>query len=1091
MLAARRKGLGRRGTAAGGSAFLAVALALVLVAAETPLLAPRPNAADGGQGNGLLEQVLQTERAWIEQAATLAWGEVRAEEHEPLLRARLAAEEVALALDGRYPRQRDAVAVELTEVAVTNPDGRAQYLPPEVTVRVVGTLIARTPDLGSRSAWIELEAPDPRSPRALRYLEDRLQEQALDPRSEAAAAVRAATAPAAFAEGFSGERLQWVVDRALEKAALAVSARMGGSPLPADDSGAQGEGRANPLISPAEAATSALNGISGPDFGRYLRGFLFTQAGTGPGAALLSLLDAANVSLVPAARAVLAGNLTRLAELLGVFPSRAAYGLDQVAGLLRDAALAFGNELQSAADRAQRALDRLAPRTAALPSGNPDIEVSFRAERPRLSVRPIVAATVAAGGLVVPGATEAVLSFVLSGSIRVLEGARWLEGRRVDPVQLTFLSAGRAAGGNPSVGELDAGPAVAARAVLSLEPLAWATRLVDDLRLELDLRLTTFRDAVTERIAKSSAAAVARLALRVLNGLADDDGGARSARALFELLERYVADDLRTALTFNFSIVGVNFTVVPDPVAKQISLEHREGPHTFGARVRHIADPENPLRGRYSDHLSLALEAYWRYEAPPVTASLTVDPFWRTDDGLLRFAMRVDEGDGFALAIAAPRLVRRAGVLEVSLSDFLPGGIPVGITPSGGAISLDAGVRAEIARLPPLGALRFVVGAIEEALLDLAENQTVREMAEQLSVNALARRLLDRLVGRLADTFASDASRFVLRVDFFARVRYAEAAGLASARLEVSLAVLEPVLVLRALSSAVGALHRALQDGAFSARQGPTGAVDWLPSAAHERIGLGAKFALHGGLDGVPLIGRALESFPSAEVFQSVFVSLGAVAAASGRRSVHSVSDYSLGFEGFGSVPSGLLGRRIGKEDALEAAHLRVESLAGPRILISEVLPSPSGKDSDLEFVELYNPGFAEEDLSGWSVVDAGGRSFRLPDGTRIAPNGTLVVSRSALPFLLRFGVASEVPTLTLALNDEGDRLRLLNPRGWTSDTVAWGASTSFTPDRAPDLAIARLPAVRAPVDLPGSALQFTGLPLDFRNAAPSPGTLP
>ncbi len=45
-------------------------------------------------------------------------------------------------------------------------------------------------------------------------------------------------------------------------------------------------------------------------------------------------------------------------------------------------------------------------------------------------------------------------------------------------------------------------------------------------------------------------------------------------------------------------------------------------------------------------------------------------------------------------------------------------------------------------------------------------------------------------------------------------------------------------------------------------------------------------------------------------------------------------------------------------------------------MIISEFLPNPVGKDTDAEFIELFNDGLKPVNLSGWKMKDASGKTF-------------------------------------------------------------------------------------------------------------------
>jgi len=107
-------------------------------------------------------------------------------------------------------------------------------------------------------------------------------------------------------------------------------------------------------------------------------------------------------------------------------------------------------------------------------------------------------------------------------------------------------------------------------------------------------------------------------------------------------------------------------------------------------------------------------------------------------------------------------------------------------------------------------------------------------------------------------------------------------------------------------------------------------------------------------------------------------------------------------------------------------------------VVLNEFLPAPhdvdwngDGKvDSDDEWIELYNRGSVAVDLGGWQLDDvAGGGSnpYTLPPGSNIAPQS----------FLLFFGQQTK-----LALNNDGDSVRLLWPTGLVADSFVYTTTT-------------------------------------------------
>ncbi len=98
------------------------------------------------------------------------------------------------------------------------------------------------------------------------------------------------------------------------------------------------------------------------------------------------------------------------------------------------------------------------------------------------------------------------------------------------------------------------------------------------------------------------------------------------------------------------------------------------------------------------------------------------------------------------------------------------------------------------------------------------------------------------------------------------------------------------------------------------------------------------------------------------------------------------------------------------------------------KIFINEIVPQPADGSVN-EFVELYNSGVAEVDLSSWQIDDienAGSSPFTIPDGTIISAGGYLTFYNS---------------TTNIVLNDSGDSARLIDPNGDEKSKVDYSAS--------------------------------------------------
>lgn len=111
-------------------------------------------------------------------------------------------------------------------------------------------------------------------------------------------------------------------------------------------------------------------------------------------------------------------------------------------------------------------------------------------------------------------------------------------------------------------------------------------------------------------------------------------------------------------------------------------------------------------------------------------------------------------------------------------------------------------------------------------------------------------------------------------------------------------------------------------------------------------------------------------------------------------------------------------------------------SAAAETIMLNEILPAPRSdwngdgrSDTDDEWVELYNPGPEAVGLGGWILddrPDGGSPPYTIPLGMEIPPRGFILLYRSQT---------------RLALNDDGDTVRLLRPEGSLADEFSYPGS--------------------------------------------------
>lgn len=124
-------------------------------------------------------------------------------------------------------------------------------------------------------------------------------------------------------------------------------------------------------------------------------------------------------------------------------------------------------------------------------------------------------------------------------------------------------------------------------------------------------------------------------------------------------------------------------------------------------------------------------------------------------------------------------------------------------------------------------------------------------------------------------------------------------------------------------------------------------------------------------------------------------------------------------------------------------------------LVINEVMSAPL--DGDFDFIEIYNPGMTEVDMSGFILQDEKGESeqYVMPEGTTIAPNGVVLFTQTQ----------AENPngSFNFGLGSKGDKVVFLDNHGDLIDEVELpamedGTSYARTTDGASTWAVTTTP---------------------------------
>lgn len=101
-------------------------------------------------------------------------------------------------------------------------------------------------------------------------------------------------------------------------------------------------------------------------------------------------------------------------------------------------------------------------------------------------------------------------------------------------------------------------------------------------------------------------------------------------------------------------------------------------------------------------------------------------------------------------------------------------------------------------------------------------------------------------------------------------------------------------------------------------------------------------------------------------------------------------------------------------------------------VYFKEVLPNPTGLDTDGEWIKIINTGNEQKNLSGWSISDKSGKTFLfsslIPDKRKISSQEELV-----LPHRIT----------GISLNNNGDTLTIRSESGKIEDTLLYTGPVS------------------------------------------------
>ena len=94
-------------------------------------------------------------------------------------------------------------------------------------------------------------------------------------------------------------------------------------------------------------------------------------------------------------------------------------------------------------------------------------------------------------------------------------------------------------------------------------------------------------------------------------------------------------------------------------------------------------------------------------------------------------------------------------------------------------------------------------------------------------------------------------------------------------------------------------------------------------------------------------------------------------------------------------------------------------------VVFKEILPNPTGKDTEGEWVKIVNTGNDSDSLSGWILSDASGKTFSFSklksEDQTILPSEEMILPHSVT---------------RISLNNSNETLKLINNNGKLEDSI-------------------------------------------------------
>ncbi|NQT82833.1 lamin tail domain-containing protein, partial [bacterium] len=155
-------------------------------------------------------------------------------------------------------------------------------------------------------------------------------------------------------------------------------------------------------------------------------------------------------------------------------------------------------------------------------------------------------------------------------------------------------------------------------------------------------------------------------------------------------------------------------------------------------------------------------------------------------------------------------------------------------------------------------------------------------------------------------------------------------------------------------------------------------------------------------------------------------------------------------------------------------------------IVMNEIMYQPYERGNELEYIELYNRGTEEVDISGWRFSK--GVDFTFPPGTTLQPDEYLVVAKDHDAIAAKYGIANVIGDYGGSLDNEGEKIELVDflenvvdevryagGGRWSVWAAGWGASLELIDPRQDNRAACAWAASDDSPNAEWTHVQYTG----------------